>query len=426
LPQSTAINFNYPREDYLVQSKRLGVGRKAILAMVLAVSATAIVCAQETVLHSFDNNDGMQPVGGVIFDASGNLYGTTFYGGTYGSGTVYELTPGTSGWTETVLHSFNGTGLDGSWPNNNVVLDASGNIYGTTFFGGAFGVGTVFELSAATGGGWTEKILHNFTAKGGDGTYPHTGLVFDTSGNLYGTASGGGANSDGIVFELSPAVGGGWTESVFSFSGTNGAFPYGGVIIDGSGNLYGTTSSGGSSSACHLGCGTVYELTPIAGGGWTEKVLHSFNNTDGANPAAAVVFDAAGHLFGMTGQGGAYNYGGVFELVHTAGGSWRAKILHNFNNTGDGYNPAGALITDAGGNVYGTTSNGGAYGHGTVFELKRSTSWSEKILYSFSVKGGVGAYDPFSGVTLDAAGNLYGTAESGGANGDGAVFEIKR
>jgi uncharacterized repeat protein (TIGR03803 family) len=399
---------------------------RSILGM-LAVfaSVTATLRGQETLLHSFNNNDGQQPIGGLIVDASGNLYGTTFYGGAHGAGTVYKLTPGTSGWTETVLHSFNDTGVDGFWPNDRVTMDGSGNLYGTTFFGGAFGVGIVFELSPGTGGGWTEKTLHNFSAGSGDGTYPHTSLVFDAAGNLYGTTAGGGANGYGAVFELSPTVGGVWNETVYSFSSTDGAGPYGALVFDAAGNLYGTTYNGGASTACLYGCGTVYELSPNAGGGWTQKVLHSFHKVDGANPPAGLTIDADGVLYGMTSQGGAYNYGTAFELRRRVDGSWREQTLHNFNANGrDGYNPSSAMILDAAGNLYGTTSTGGAHGRGMAFELVRNAQWGERILYSFSRNGGGGAFDPFSGLVFDAAGNLYGTAESGGAKGYGGVFEI--
>ena len=406
--------------------KRISMGCRGSFAVIaLSVCVTAVLYAQETVLHSFNNSDGQQPVGGLIFDGAGNLYGTTFYGGAYGAGTVYQLTPGTGGWTETVLHSFSDAGIGGSWPNDRVTMDASGNLYGTTFFGGASGVGTVFELSPGSGGIWTEKILHNFATDGSDGTYPHTSLIFDAAGNLYGTTAGGGASGDGTVFELSPASGGGWNETVFSFSGSNGAAPYGALIFDAAGNLYGTTANGGGSTACTAGCGTVFELMPNAGGGWTERVLHSFHKADGANPSAALVFDSAGFLYGIAGGGGAYNYGTVFELGRRADGSWRQRTLHNFNANGrDGYYPQGALILDAAGNLYGTASAGGAHGRGAAFELQRSLAWSEKILYSFSRNSGGDDFDPFSGLIFDSAGNLYGTAESGGTQGYGAVFEI--
>ena len=286
----------------------------AIFTAILFVTSTW-AAAEEKVLHSFSGGaDGTYPYGGLIFDAAGNLYGTTTSGGTSNTGTVFELTPAAGGtWTEKVLHSFSG-GTDGIHPYAGLIFDAAGNLYGTTDLGGAYGYGTVFELTPAAGGTWTEKVLHNFNNGGTDGTRPYARLTFDAAGNLYGTTYGGGAyNSYGTVFELTPAAGGTWTEKVLhSFgSGTDGLIPYGGLIFDAAGNLYGTTAYGGTNDL-----GTVFELTPKAGGGWTEKVLYSFGDgTDGVSPLAGLIFDAAGNLYGTTQHGGTYNYGTVFEIA---------------------------------------------------------------------------------------------------------------
>ncbi len=323
----------------------------AVLAVTFFVMGTWAF-AQETTLLSFDNRDGNEPIAGLIIDASGNLYGTTFYGGADGVGTVFKLAPTGSGWTETVLYSFKDTGIDGQWANTRLAFDVSGNLYGTTFFGGAFGYGTVFELSPNPNGSWTEKLLHSFDNHGGDGTYPHSDVTVDAAGNVYGMTASGGANGDGVVFELTPTTGGAFTETLLhNFSGPDGANPYGPVTFDGSGNLYGTTASGGSSSACTDGCGTVFELSPATGGGWTEKVLRSFDNTDGANPYGGVIF-ASGNLYGTTSQGAHGNFGAVFELTPAAGGGWREKILHNFNpHVGDGFNPSATLLFDSARNL---------------------------------------------------------------------------
>ncbi len=228
---------------------------------------------------------------------------------------------------------------------------------------------------------WKEKVLHSFCSQPNcaDGDYPTAGLIFDAAGNLYGTTYAGGAYGaygPGTVFELTPAAGGGWTEKVlhsFDNDCTDGASPYASLIFDAAGNLYGTTSRRRLLPACDAGegCGTVFELTPTAGGGWTEKVLHSFGNgTDGANPDCDLIFDAAGNLYGTTIYGGTYSYGTVFELTPAGGGNWTEKVLHNFNRNGtDGICPYAGLIFDAAGNLYGTTSLGGTFGVGTVFEL---------------------------------------------------------
>jgi len=221
----------------------------------------------------------------------------------------------------------------------------------------------VFELTPAAGGGWTERVLYSF---GADGIWPTAGLVFDAAGNLYGTTSFGGTVGWGTVFELTPAGGGGWTEQVLhNFLGySDGETPYAGLIIDAVGNLYGTTSSGGT-----YGVGMVFELMPTAGGHWTEQVLHTFNFTDGGAPYAGLIFDVAGNLYGTAGGGGTYGDGTVFELTPTAGGGWTEKVVHSFGNGTDGIFPRADLIVDAVGNLYGTTNYGGTNNYGTVFEV---------------------------------------------------------
>jgi len=221
---------------------------------------------------------------------------------------------------EEVLHSF-GKGTDGRFPEAGLIIDSKGNLYGTTGGGGAYSYGTVFELTPKAGGRWTEKVLHSFNYNGKDGVDPYAGLIFDTAGSLYGTTSGGGAYSYGTVFELTPKASGGWTEKVlhsFNENGNDGYNPQqASLILDAAGNLYGTTPFGGPLGGCSgLGCGTVFELTPKAGGLWTEKVLHSFNDngTDGYDPWAGLILDTAGHLYGTTYFGGASGGGTVFEI----------------------------------------------------------------------------------------------------------------
>ena len=306
------------------------------LGVVLAISAvalfatTASAAASETVLHNL-NNDGTAaayPCAGLIMDASGNFYGTTCYGGLYNAGTVFELTPNQGrGWTETVLHSF-GNGTDGSVPEAGLIFDANGNLYGTTSFGGIHDGGTAFELTPTGGGDWTETVLRNFGG-GTDGAIPFSGLVFDANGNLFGTTYQGGIHNHGTVFQLAPRQGGGWTETVlhsFNNNGSDGALPEAGLVFDPAGNLYGTTSSGGIHDY-----GTVFELAVAQGGGWTETILHSFNmnGSDGAFPEAGLVIDNAGNLYGTTEEGGIHlSYGTVFKLTPRDGGGWTETILH--------------------------------------------------------------------------------------------------
>jgi uncharacterized repeat protein (TIGR03803 family) len=431
-----------------MQGKTLSIGLRAVLAIIAATLfvTSTWAAAQERVLLNFNGQDGRLPQAGLIFDAAGNLYGTTEGGGTgsncgaFGCGTVFELTPAAGGgWTETVLYSFGGS-PDGADPLAGLIFDAAGNLYGTTGAGGTYDYGTVFELTPAAGGGWTETVLHNFNYNVTDGYYPYAGLILDAAGNLYGTTSQGGTYGYGwgTVFELTPAAGGGWTEKVLhsfpDYNGTDGTSPYAGLIFDAAGNLYGTTSQGGT----YIFRGTVFELTPAAGGGWTETVLHSFGNgADADSPQAGLIFDAAGNLYGTTVEGGTgsnciFGCGTVFELTPAAGGGWTEKVLYSFNANGtDGYYPYAGLIFDAAGNLYGTTRYGGTssgcapYGCGTVFELTPAAggTWTETVLHNFG--NGTDGATPLAGLIFDAAGNLYGTTSSGGTYGYGTVFELQ-
>jgi uncharacterized repeat protein (TIGR03803 family) len=415
-----------------MRCKTLSIGLRTILTIFSATLfvTSAWASSNQKALHSFGHGtDGTTSDATLVFDAAGNLYGTTIGGGIHNYyGTVFELMPKEGGgWTEKVLHSFDLT--DGSAPVAGVIFDGAGNLYGTTYFGGIHGYGTVFELTPNQGGGWTEKVLHSFNLNGSDGVYPVAGLTFDAAGNLYGTTSQGGIHTCpdtpdgcGTVFELTPKEGGGWTEQVLhSFgNGRDGTYPYGGVILDAAGNLYGTTFWGGDH-----GVGTVFELTPKEGGGWTDRRLHSFvdNEADGKNPRTRLIFDAAGNLYGTTYAGGFYSLGTAFELTPNGDGSWTQQFQHHFDGS-NGANPFASLILDAAGNLYGTTALGGVEGNGTVFELlpKEGGGWTEKV-HSFNDFGLDGA-GPECGLIFDAAGNLYGTTQQGGIHSAGTVFEM--
>jgi uncharacterized repeat protein (TIGR03803 family) len=406
----------------------------AILTLAL-IPVTVWAAPKEIVLHNFNDNgkDALAPYAGLIIDTAGNLYGATPYGGTYNVGTVFELSPQTGGnWTEKVLHSFGGRN-DGASLYATPVLDAAGNLYGPTYYGGSgcntYGCGTVYELTPQANGKWTERVLHDFNSNNGDGFWPFGGLIFDPAGNLYGTTVQGGAHrcigGCGTVFELSKA-GEKWTEEIvhdFHENGTGGLYPSDALIIDSAGNLYGAAGGG-------KGGGVVFELVPTTGGGWTEHVLHSFSQygKTGDGPGH-IIFDAAGNIYGTTRGGGTYGAGTVFELTPAVGGGWTEKVLHNFGNGNDGVHAYGGVIFDATGNLYGTTYNGGnstacTNGCGIVYELVHGVdgSWSEKILHDFG-SGHDGAL-PYSGLTIDGEGHLYGTTSSGGVYHEGTVFEI--
>ena len=400
----------------------------ALIVAVFALSTAVIptfAASKEKVLLSFSGDDGLAPYAGLALDSAGNLYGTTYGGGAYGYGCVFQLVPGTQGkWTETLLYSFN-FGADGVLPYAGLVLDREGNLYGTTKAGGDFGYGTVFELIRGQSGTWTETVLHSFD--GNDGLSPVAGLVFDKSGNLYGTTLYGGDFGYGNVFQLTPDANGNWTEmTLYSLAGngTDGSYPYGGVVFDAAGNLYGTTYSGGAYNG-----GTVFQLTPAGNGNWTETVLHSLGkNKDGINPYDGVVIDAKGNLYGTANSGGSHDRGAVFRLTPSGNGQWTETILHSFDLQRDASRPYGSLVFGVSGALYGTGYSGGLQGYGAIFRLTPAENgkWTGKVLYSFNLSDGDG---PYSGLILDHRGNLFGTTQYGGGDGCGGlgcgvVFEI--
>ena len=388
-------------------------------------------------LHTFPigSSDGFWPRANLIFDDAGNLYGATTRGSDNG-GTVFELTPGQNGtWTETILNNFCSTSCGSTY--GGLIFDAAGNLYGTTSDGGSgFGYGTVFELTPGLDGTWTETTLYNFCSASNcaDGAFPYGGVIFDAAGSLYGTTASGGTHEGGTVFQLTPA-GGNWTEKVlhsFDVPGNYQAGPFSGVVFDSAGNLYGTVWGGGiNSDKCdpdQVGCGIVFELTPNANGTWSEKNLHRFTGKDGANPWAGVVLDAAGNVYGTTYYGGAGCNGGcgvVFRLSQS-NGQWTEKVIHDFDVSGtDGYFPYASLIFDAAGNLYGTASESAPDREGMVFELTPGADgrWTETIIHNWGTcEYGCG---PEAGVIFDQHGNLYGTTLSCGSNCGGVVYEIK-
>jgi uncharacterized repeat protein (TIGR03803 family) len=363
---------------------------------------------------SGDLSDGAWPEAGVTKDAAGNLYGTTFFGGTGsgcdiyfgGCGTVFKLD--TTG-TETVLHSFVGA-PDGSNPTARVTLDVSGDLYGTTVFGGEYGHGTIFKVNAVTG---AETILHSFRG-GEDGANPAAGLVQDGAGNFYGTTQYGGRGCNGLgcgtVFELGKT---GQETILYRFGDVpDGASPLGGVALDSSGNIYGTTWLGGVYSF-----GTVFSLDSSG----NETVLHSFaGGNDGANPMSAPVLDQVGNLYGTTSAGGPY-FGTLFR-VDTSGDE---SILYSFTGGLDGAYPYSHLLVDASGDLFGTASQGGCCGPGTVFQFSAG-----KLLPLYEFSGAPNGTNPdgqipMGGLIMDSVGNLYGTATEAGPDGWGTVFELE-
>jgi len=406
----------------------------SVIAQVLSIgmflcSHGAWAAGKYKTLHAFKSGeDGSRPGAGVIFDQAGNLYGTAEGGGPNAAGDVFQLTPNPDGtWTENVLYNFCALAscTDGASPQGGLVFDTSGNLYGTTKLGGVDNYGEVFRLSPNGDGAWTENVLYSFM--GSDGSSPTDSLTFDASGDLYGTTSGGGAYAQGTVFKLTPQPGGSWTESVlYDFpGGDDGSTPLGGVIFDAQGNLYGTTFYGGRTAE-----GIVFKLKPSKRGAWTLSVLHGFNsNRDGGQPVDSPIMDSSGNLYLTTPEGGRFGYGMVFELVRGAGGEYTGSVLHDFTGGRRGEVPQAGLIFDLAGDLYGTTYQGGnlncvsPYGCGVVFKMTPQArgKWSYRVLHRFS--GSPGAL-PVASVIFDATGDLYGTTQGGLGTSFGSVFEF--
>jgi len=373
---------------------------------VLLLSATRPAQAQEAVLYSFSGNpDGANPESRLTL-SGGNFYGTTYSGG-LGSGTVFELSPnGSGGWTETVLYNFcsQSNCADGANPTYAyVTFDSQGNLYGTAYAGGANGYGVVYKLTPGQSG-WTESVLYSF-ANSPDGANPVNGLLIDTAGNLYGTTFSGGSTGNGSVFELSPSNGS-WTEQViYSMSST-----YSGLAMDVNGNIFGTSYR------------TLFELIPNGKGGWNPKAIFTFTNTAkyGSNPNGTVVLDSAGNIYGTTYSGGANGKGTVYKLTKGTSGRWTPHVLYAFGNYGA--NPLAGVVFDSAGNIYGTTTQGGRFGAGGIFELIALSGggYKYRVVFGFDGEDGNGSY---ASMITDGV-HLYGTTYIGGVNGDGSVFAV--
>lgn len=436
-----------------------------------AVALTSLASAQwnETVLYNFQSGtDGANPAGGVVFDTEGNLYGATENGGSsscggaFQCGTVFHLTPPIEkggAWNETVLYVFKGrANKDGETPAGGIVIDAAGNLYGTTGYGGTgpctllgstVGCGTVYEVSppAKQGDPWTEMVLYNFQG-GQDGYVPSGDLVFDRMGNLYGvTLFGGGKGTNcgdslypncGTVWRLSPpkTKGGAWKEKVLHrFAGVpDGAWPNGGLVLDSIGAVYGTTFDGGYNCPhTSVGCGTAFQLTPPTkeGGVWTEKLIHVFKDgNDGGGPSPGLSFGPDGALYGGA-QNGMKGGGVIYRLAPTVGGQWKETVVYEFSSNTYGYIPSVSFF-DLKGVLYGTTYDVPDHGPGTIFRLLAGVddiAWNLTYLYYFTGPP-EGAF-PFSRLAVDRSGRIYGATLEGGTSsncsfhGCGIVFELR-
>lgn len=397
-----------------------------------------------TTIYNFGGLDGAIPFGRLIQDKRGNLFGVTEKGGPQGQcegtgcGTVFELFPHSDGrWTEKILHYFGVERNDGRYPSGQLIFDTRGNLFGAAASGGTSqNFGMIFKLSRSAQGRWIEEAIYNFTG-GDDGGFPGE-LLMDASGNLYGTTSTRGRYDLGTVWELSPRSQGTWTLTLLqTMNGLNGTNPGAGLNFDSLGNIWGTTYLGGA-----FGEGTVFELTPNGSGGWTYQVIHDFIGKDGIGPPVGrLVFGKHGHVFGMTEYGGGDNCrergrlgcGTIFGLIPARGGGYTFIEVYQFGATDrlDGFFPEGGLRFDQAGHLYGTASIGGSgrcegdpgHGCGIVFELvHKDGSWEETVIHNFDKRDG--EY-PATGLKSDRRGRLHGTTLYGGPHQLGTIYEIR-
>ncbi len=406
---------------------------RTLLATIVIILGTVLeMSAQHLQAFDLNGNNGTFPAGGLIVDSAGNLYGTALDGGPAGFGTIFQITQSNGAPTLTVLHNFVG-GDDGAGPIGSLVFDNAGNLYGATIVGGGsancmFGCGTIYELSPPIqpGDPWAETVLYTFSGTS-DGGNPQAGLAIDQGGNLYGTALGGnpscnsGKTGCGVVFELLPPSEAGqpWTENIlYSFSGPDGGSPLAPVVLDAAGSLYGTTEYGGLYNQ-----GTVFQLSPGGNGTWTENLLHSFSDPYGEYPEACVSLAPNGALLGTTFDGGRDGEGTLFQLrpPSSPDGEWKFLLLYSFLGNG-GAQPKGNLTLQGANTLYGTTTGGTRSGVGAIYRINYlGGKLTETVLYSFT--GGKDGANPLAGLTL-YNGNLYGTAANGGYQANGTIFKL--
>jgi uncharacterized repeat protein (TIGR03803 family) len=402
----------------------------AVLLFAAALVSPASAADTESVVYNFTGgNDGGNPAAQLIFDSAGNMYGTSVVGGLYGCGTVFQLSFSGSQWNQTVLFDFD-CYATGKNPYGGVILDSAGNLYGTTVAGGSGGdctgdgCGVVYQL-AKSGDTWNETVLYSFTG-GDDGFGPGSALVMDKAGNLYGAAPDGGAYQEGVVYQLA-LNNGQWMQTVIhAFTGgDDGAVgSLGPLLLDASGGLNGVTELGGKYSA-----GVAFRLSR-AGNTWNYSTLYAFQGLpDAGFPYGGLIADSRGRLYGATYFGGTGGLGSVFELASGATGTvltrWKESVLYSFQGGDDASFPTSTLVFDAAGNLYGTSSSGGvpSCDCGTVFKLTpRPGGWDESVLHSFG--GATDGLYPTYGLTSDGNGHYFGVTPAGGLYRQGVVYQI--
>jgi uncharacterized repeat protein (TIGR03803 family) len=397
---------------------------RAVAAIaVFALSLATAAAATTNVIFSFEGGNGEYADTDLETDGAGNIYGTTVLGGDFGGGTVFRLSPTANGWVHTVLYSFTG-GSDGGEPYKGVSIDRAGNLYGTAVTGGSGscegGCGVAYKLTNS-GGTWNQTVIHAFTG-GDDGSGPGARLTVDGSGNVYGMAPTGGAYGVGTIYKIHQVQSGAWTlDVIHTFTGgADGGTGSAGRMILRNGHLYGAATTGGT-----YGSGAIFELTPRGNREWDLRTIYSFRGQpDGSFPYGALLFDAAGNIYGTTYYGGANGIGSVYKLSRRSIGEWNENLLYSFQDDGvDGNSPISNLVFDGAGNLYGTTSEGGL-GSGTIFKLSPVSGgqWAESVVHSF--KGSPDGAFAYNGMVVDRFGNFYGATVHGGDDDDGSIYKF--
>jgi uncharacterized repeat protein (TIGR03803 family) len=395
-----------------------------IFPLIAAMFVNRVHASSTQVVYNLGGGDGSYFDTELVMDKSGNLYGTSVAGGDFSSGNVFQLTPAGKGWNLTVLYSFT-SGRDGAQPYKGVTLDSHGDLYGTTVTGGSGGCdggcGVVYKLTHAHGS-WSQSVLYSFTG-GSDGAGPGSPVVFDKQGNLFGTAPTKGAKGFGTIYELKPNKNGSWKLAVIhTFTGgSDGAGGSAGrLLFDAKGNIYGVATSGGA-----YGSGTAYQLSSVQGQ-WKLKTLYAFKGQpDAGFPYGGLTFDSAGNLYGTNYYDGKNDIGGVFELS-PVGGKWKETVLHSFTGGSDGSESLSTLVSDAGGNLYGTTIDGGdlACNCGTIFKLAAGAKGLRKYSVVYRFKGAPDGAHLYAGMVPDSTGRFYGITLQGGSANIGAIFKF--
>lgn len=398
---------------------------KHCLPILLAAALAQPILAGTQVIYSFaGDTNGEYVDSDLVRDNAGNLYGTTVQGGDFGGGTVFELSPSQNGWVHKVLYSFTG-GADGGEPYKGVTLDAQGNLYGTAVTGGSGfgcegGCGVVYKLTRA-GDIWQQSVIYSFNG-GDDGSGPGSGVTFDRQGNLYGMTPTGGAYGLGVIFRLRLDQNGTWkfvVRHAFTGGDDGGSGSAGRMILDSAGYIYGVATTGGAN-----GQGVVFRLSPVAGTPDFQTLYAFRGQPDAGFPYGGLMFDSQGNLYGTTYYAGANGLGAVYEVSPIHGG-WSERVLYSFEGGSDGSSSIGNLVMDATGNLYGTTSEGGAgCDCGVIFQLSPSTNgnWTESVAYRF--QGAPDAGFAYNGMVGDGSGNFYGATVHGGLTNDGTIYKF--